>query len=294
MEPAALALALVAGAVAAFNPCGFALLPAYLTMLVAAPAGPPGHRAAATRAVRFTTGMTVGFVAVFGSFALVVAPLALSIERWLPVLTVMIGVILIALAGWLLAGGTLAGPRLNRKGQAPSVTWVSQIGYGVTFALASLSCTVAPFLAATTSALRADSLTGVVAVFLAYALGMGPVVGVLALAAVTAGSTATTRLRRAAPLISRFSGALLLLAGAYVAWYGWFELRVLAGTTVDDPVVSAAIGVQAALSRAVAGLGVVGIGGAAVAVLAVTGALVLRASRRRRGVERHEPQGALP
>ena len=294
MEPAALALALVAGAVAAFNPCGFALLPAYLTMLVAAPAGPPGHRAAATRAVRFTTGMTVGFVAVFGSFALVVAPLALSIERWLPVLTVMIGVILIALAGWLLAGGTLAGPRLNRKGQAPSVTWVSQVGYGVTFALASLSCTVAPFLAATTSALRADSLTGVVAVFLAYALGMGTVVGVLALAAVTAGSTATTRLRRAAPLISRFSGALLLLSGAYVAWYGWFELRVLAGTTVDDPVVSAAIGVQAALSRAVAGLGVVGIGGAAVAVLAVTGALVLRASRRRRGVERHEPQGALP
>jgi cytochrome c biogenesis protein CcdA len=35
-----LALALVAGAVAAVNPCGFALLPAYLAMLVTdAPAG---------------------------------------------------------------------------------------------------------------------------------------------------------------------------------------------------------------------------------------------------------------
>ena len=293
MEPATLALALVAGAVASFNPCGFALLPAYLTMLVAGPRDTTDHGAGATRAVRFTTGMTVGFVAVFGSFALVVAPLALSIERWLPVLTVMIGVVLIALAGWLLAGRELPGPRLNRKGRAPSVTWFSQIGYGVTFALASLSCTVAPFLAVTASALRAGSATGVVAVFLAYALGMGAVVGILAIAAVTAGSTVTARLRRASPVISRFSGALLLFAGAYVAWYGWFELRVLAGTTVEDPVVSAAIGVQAALSRAVAGLGVVGIGGAAVAVLAVTGLLVLRASRRRRDVRRQRPQDAL-
>jgi len=293
VEPASLALALVAGAVAAFNPCGFALLPAYLTILVATPGGPPGHGAAAVRAVRFTTGMTVGFVAVFGSFALVVAPLALSIERWLPVLTVLIGLVLIALAGWLLTGRNLPGPRLNRKGQAPNANWLSQVGYGVTFALASLSCTVAPFLAATTSALRAGSIPGVVAVFLAYALGMGAVVGILAISAVAAGSTVTARLRRASPLISRFSGALLFLAGAYVAWYGWFELRVLAGTTVQDPVISAAIGVQAALTRAVADLGVVGIAGAALAVLAVTGALVVRASRRRHDVDHLEAQDAL-
>ena len=39
MDPAVLAFALVAGAVAAFNPCGFALLPAYLGLLVA---GEPG------------------------------------------------------------------------------------------------------------------------------------------------------------------------------------------------------------------------------------------------------------
>ena len=35
MDPAVLAFALVAGAVAAVNPCGFALLPAYLGLLVA-------------------------------------------------------------------------------------------------------------------------------------------------------------------------------------------------------------------------------------------------------------------
>ena len=30
----------------------------------------------------------------------------------------------------------------------------------------------------------------------------------------------------ALPYIGRISGGLLLLAGAYVAWYGWFALRV--------------------------------------------------------------------
>ncbi|MGV8964642.1 MAG: cytochrome c biogenesis CcdA family protein [Cellulomonas sp.] len=294
MEPAALALALVAGAVAAFNPCGFALLPAYLTLLVAAPGQDPGRRAVTTRAVRFTAGMTTGFVAVFGSFALIVAPFALSVERWLPVLTVVIGVVLVGLGVWLLTGHTVAGPQLHRRGKAPGVTWVSQIGYGVTFALASLSCTIAPFLAATTSAVRTGSLVGVVAVFLAYAAGMGAVVGVLALATASAGSTLTVRLRRAAPTISRLSGVLLLVAGAYVAWYGWFELRVLAGARVDDPVVSAAIGVQAAISRAVAGLGAPGILAGAVVVLAIVVAAAARSAAHRRGAARQSAPQVSP
>ncbi len=282
MDPAVLALAFVAGAVAAFNPCGFALLPAYLTMLVASPSGDPGRGAAAARALRFTAGMTVGFVAVFGAFALVIAPLAVSIERWLPVLTVVLGVVLVALGAWLLAGRELALPALRRGGRAPSRSWWSKVGYGVTFALASLSCTIAPFLAVTTTALRTGSVPGVVAAFVVYALGMGAVVGVLALAAATASSSITARLRRASPVIARLSGALLLLAGAYVAWYGWFELRVLGGQQVDDPVVDAAIGVQGWLTRLVVGLGTGGVAAVAVVVLAVAAVVVVRGVRRRR------------
>jgi len=282
VDPAVLTLAFVAGAVAAFNPCGFALLPAYLTMLVARSDGDPGRTAAAGRALRFAAGMTVGFVAVFGAFALVVAPLALSVERWLPVLTLVLGVVLVGLGIWLLTGRELSLPSLRRAGRAPSRSWWSQVGYGTTFALASLSCTIAPFLAVTTTALRTGSLPGVVLAFVVYALGMGAVVGVLALAAATASSTLTARLRRASPVISRLSGGLLVLAGAYVAWYGWFELRVLAGGAVDDPVVDAAIGIQGWLTRTVTDLGVGGLAVGAVLVLLAAVALVV--ARRRRGV----------
>lgn len=291
LDPASLALALVAGAVAAFNPCGFALLPAYLTLLVSDPDGDRSRGAAAVRAVRFTTGMTTGFVAVFGAFALVVAPLAISLERWLPVLTVVIGAVLVVLGVWLLTGRTLAVPGLDRRGRAPRATWSSQIGYGATFALASLSCTLAPFLAVTTSALREGSIVGVGASFVTYALGMGAVVGVLAAAATVTTSTITVRLRRVAPLIARSSGALLVAAGAYVGWYGWFELRVLAGTTVQDPVVSAAIEVQGVLSRAVAGVDARVLLAAALAVLAAS-AWALKVMRGRRAQAEPEPQDA--
>ncbi len=48
--------------------------------------------AATGRAVRFAAGMTLGFVAVFGLVGLVLAPLAGSIEQYLPVVTLVVGV----------------------------------------------------------------------------------------------------------------------------------------------------------------------------------------------------------
>lgn len=203
-----LALALLAGALAAFNPCGFALLPAYLTIQVADTDRP------ARRAVRFTVGMAVGFVAVFGVAGLALSPLT-ALGRWLPVVTVALGVALLAAGGALLAGRSL-GLAVHVRGTAPTGTWRTQIGYGVTFALASLSCTLAPFLAVTSTALRSGSVPGAVASFLAYALGMAAVVGALALLAATA-SAQVARVRRATPVITRVSGVLMVLAGAYLS-----------------------------------------------------------------------------
>jgi cytochrome c-type biogenesis protein len=282
MDPAVLTLALVAGAVAAFNPCGFALLPAYLSLLVASPDGSSGATSQLTaigRAGRFTAGMTTGFVGVFGAFGLVVAPLALAVERYLPVLTVVVGAALVAVGMWLLSGRPLTLPLLTRRGRAPGTSWASQVGYGATFAVASLSCTAAPFLAVTASALGSGGPVAVVVTYLAYAVGMGAVVGALALASATASVGLAARLRRAAPVLSRISGALLVLAGTYVAWYGWFELRVLAGTTTGDPVVDVAIGVQSAVARAVTALGAPLL---AVGALGMAAVVMTAAARRRR------------
>ncbi len=246
----AISLAAVAGALATFNPCGFALLPAYLTVVVRD----------VPSALRFTAGMATGFVAVFGLAGLVLAPLS-ALGRWLPVVTVVLGVALVV-TGIALATGRSLGLPVHVRGVAPTAGWRSHVGYGATFALASLSCTLAPFLAATQGALRTESLAVAAGAFVAYALGMASVVGVLALLAATVGDL--TRLRRATPIITRVSGVLLVLAGAYIAWYGGYELRVLAGGAGDDPVVDAALAVQGALVRLLAGLGPAVLAGAVV------------------------------
>ncbi len=283
-----LALALVAGAVAALNPCGFALLPAYLALLVADPHVAGGRGSAVWRAVRFAGGMTLGFVAVFGVFGAVVAPLAVAVERWLPVVTVGMGLLLVAVGLATLAGRGVGLPGLVPRGLGPTQRWVSQVGYGVGFALVSLSCTVAPFLAVTATALRAGSVPGVVLTFLVYAVGMGSVVLALCLAVALARSSVTSWLRRCSPVISRAGGALLVLAGLYVAWYGGYELRVLAGRASRDPLVAAVTGVQAQLARAVISLGPSGIG-VLVLLLVLTGLALARPAAARPTSVRNRP-----
>jgi hypothetical protein len=121
------------------------------------------------------------------------------------------------------------------------------VGYGISYALASLSCTVGPFLAVTGIGVR--SARGGLPAVLAYTTGLVLIVGTLAVAAAMAGSGLVDRLRRVVPYVNRISGALLVLVGAYVAYYGWFELRLFtAGADPGDPVIVAAGRLQGALA----------------------------------------------
>lgn len=306
MNHAALALAFAAGTLAAVNPCGFALLPAYLALFVSGPEDSASDRSATTasrgagplvplrRAAVATTAMTAGFVVVFGSFALIITPFALSVERALPWVTIAIGFGLLALGAWLLSGReiTVATPKLGVRAD-PTSSALAMGGYGISFAVASLSCTVGPFLAVTTTAFRDDSLLGVVAVFLAYAIGMGAVVGALTLMVALSREALVRRLRSALPYVTRAGGGLLILAGAYAAYYGWYEVRVQRGDRVHDPVIDTAIGWQSRLSRVLADLGAAELLGTVVVLALLAGGVGLVGSRRRSRRAAPEVAGAV-
>ncbi len=279
MDTGVYALALAAGLVAAFNPCGFAMLPAYLSLLVAG-GGSAGRVPAVLRALRLTAAMTAGFVLVFGAFGAVAVPLALSVERYLPWATIVIGVVLVGLGLWLLAGRELAVRSARLRGGAPSTSVWSMTGYGMAYAIASLSCTIGPLLAILSTTVRTGGLASGMAALVVYGLGMGIVVGVVSVAVALAQDTVVAGARRFMPYVSRAGGALLVIAGAYVAYYGWYELRVFAGGDVDDPVVRAALQVQGALSRTVAETGAATLA-LALGVLVAAGLAVAQLRRRR-------------
>ncbi len=234
--------ALAAGMAATVNPCGFALLPAYLAAFVGIEHR-GGRVGAVGRALTVSLALTAGFVLVFGAFGLIISPLAVRIEQYLPWATVVIGFGLLGLGIALLAGRQLMIkiPKLQKGGQ--DGTLASMFLFGVSYAVASLSCTIGPFLAVTTSTFRSESwLTGL-GVFVAYGVGMGVVIAILTVAVALAKSGVVQRFRNLLPVMNRIAGGLLVIAGAYVAYYGWYEIRVLDGAT-SDPIVDRAIELQ--------------------------------------------------
>lgn len=293
-----LAFALAAGALAAVNPCGFAMLPAYLTLFIAQDTGTdavPERLAALGRALAATAAMTLGFLIVFGTFGLALAPIASTVQRWLPAVTIAIGAALLLLGVFMLTGRDilLRTPKLQAT-KNPAAGLGPMVLYGVSYAIASLGCTIGPFLVVTTTTFKAGDITTGIAAYAAYAGGMGLVVGVLAVAAALAQQSAARLLRRALPHITRIGGGLLVLVGGYIAWYGIYELRVYAGGSTEDPVVNAASGIQNTLAGWVDTLGPTPFALALLALVALASAATVLARRRSRARATQKPAEPRP
>lgn len=253
-----LVVAVAAGMVAAVNPCGFALLPAYLGLFVWGPEGrgstSGGTGGAIRRALRASLALGLGFVGVFTAFGLVIAPVASGVQQHLPWFTVVFGLSLAVVGAWLLIRGELPSlPRRGRRGPSRPLTgsfW-SIVAFGGGYALASLTCTIAPFLAVVVAGARAHSLAQGVLLYVGYGMGMAAVVAVVSLAVALARNGLVSGARKAGRWVPRVGGLLALAAGLYVAYYGWWELRVLAGEAAADPVIDTAAAVQRWLAELV-------------------------------------------
>jgi cytochrome c biogenesis protein CcdA len=281
---APLALAFGAGMVAAVNPCGFAMLPAYLSYFVGLEESqPPGPERALPRAIGVGLVVTAGFIAVFGLVGLVVTQISTTVLTQAKWATIVIGLVLCGLGVALLAGRqlTIPLPHLERGGTRRELG--SMLLFGVSYAVASLSCALVPFLAATSSSFSRSGLVSGSATFGAYALGMGAIVTMLTVAVALARGSVVRAMRRIGGHVTRLSGALVLVAGLYVAYYGWYEVRLERGGSVDDPVVDAALDVQTAITDWIDGVGTTRLGLVCLAgVLGV--ALVGWTARRSRSV----------
>jgi uncharacterized protein (TIGR03382 family) len=88
-------------------------------------------------------------------------------------------------------------------------------------------------------------------------------------------------IRRVLPYVPRIGGVLLLVTGAYVGYYGYYELRLFhGGGDASDPVVGAAREIQTTLVGWLDALGPVPVI-VALAVLVAGGVLLARRRRAR-------------
>ncbi|MEQ1788514.1 MAG: cytochrome c biogenesis CcdA family protein [Acidimicrobiales bacterium] len=233
MIDAPLALAFTGGMLATVNPCGFAMLPAYLGFFLGLEGDDRNVRASVSRSLGVGLSVSAGFLLVFSVVGLAYYHLSASVYEWTPPATIAIGVVLAGLGIAMLRGfePVINLPKLNRGGRTRDGQ--SMFVFGISYAIASISCALPVFTGAVAGTFRrADALSSL-AVFVAYSLGMTLVLVALTVSLGMAKQGMVQWLRRALPHVTRVSGLLLVLAGAYLVHYGWYERRVRAGDAGD-------------------------------------------------------------
>lgn len=249
MINAPLAIAFGSGMLATVNPCGFAMLPAYLGYFLGLDAHDRDVRSSVGRSLGVGLSVSAGFLAVFSLVGLAIYHLSASIDRWTPWATIVIGVGLVLLGIAMLRGfePVVALPKLNRGGRER--TGQSMFVFGISYAIASISCALPLFTGAVAGTFRRENLASSVAVFIAYSLGMTLVLLALTVSMGMARQSIVRWLRRALPYVSRASGGLLVVAGAYLAHYGWYEMRVRDGRATGSAAVDLVTGWSDSIAR---------------------------------------------
>jgi len=225
------------GIFAAFNPCGFAMLPAYLSYFLGIESKECDPRRLTTVARGLVVGlvMTMGFIAVFGTFGILFATVINQgdVLEFVPYVIIAIGVLLIPLGISMLLGRELVLrlPKMNKGTGSRDLGSVFM--FGVSYAVVSLSCTVGIFISGVSNSFSADGIARGTGNFLAYGIGMGVVVTFLTMSLALAKSNVATSMRRLLPYITRLSGVLLIIAGIYMIDYGIWDYRVVVSNDFD-------------------------------------------------------------
>jgi cytochrome c biogenesis protein CcdA len=254
----ALAFPFSLGMVAAFNPCGFAMLPTYLSYFLGLEGGddsaddPSALLRNVIRAIVVGVVLTLGFMVVFGTVGLLVETVVNqgTIFERVPYFTVAFGVLIVPLGIAMIWGfnPVLRLPKMSKgtgSRELPSVFM-----FGVSYAVVSLSCTAPLFIQNVVGSFsNSNTIDGAersyiervvegTGTFLAYGAGMGAVILFLTLSLAMARSNVARNMRRVLPWVNRVSGVLLVLAGIYLIIYGVWEIQVLNGDITENRLVT--------------------------------------------------------
>jgi cytochrome c biogenesis protein CcdA len=219
--------------VSAVNPCGFAMLPAYLSLYLGSHEDDFRKRSPVRRALRaLLIGgvVSLGFILLFGLAGVVVSAGGNAILGIMPWMGAVIGAVLVLMGVWMFAGRGLHTGVFQRfagrVGDPKAVSVRSFFLFGLAYGLASLSCTLPVFLAVIGSSVAAGGFASGAGQFLSYGLGMASVLITLTLALAFFKQGMVLWFHRTVPNVQLASAVLLVVAGGYIIYYYWPSLAV--------------------------------------------------------------------
>ena len=229
-----LGFAFGAGLAAAFNPCGFAMLPAYMGLyLGVGDEDSPSFIAHIGKALLIGGSVTIGFILLFAAAGAVIGLGARSVVgSVLPWIGLGVGILLTIAGAWLLGGGklytALAQQMAEKFGNPGQANIRGYFIFGLAYGLASLSCTLPIFLAVVGSSFAAASIWTAFAQFILYAVGMGTVIITLTLGMALFKGAMVGGMRKVMPYMQSVGTWLMLIAGTYIVFY-WLTIGNVLG-----------------------------------------------------------------
>ena len=219
-----------AGVVSAVNPCGFAMLPAYLGLYMSTSIYEKDSTHYGKMILKgLFIGCCVGlgvlslflFVGLITGFAL---NFIRSIMEWVGL---FLGVGLITIGIWLMNGGRLYTGLTARIGQSIGnpiqISFKGFFLFGVSYGVASLSCTLPIFLSVVGINLNGSSIYDSMMQFALYGAGMGAMILFVTLSMAILKGVMIRYIKLALPYVERIGFFLVVLSGMYIVFY-WMTI----------------------------------------------------------------------
>ena len=210
LQVTGLAFAFTAGILSIFSPCGYALLPGYISYYL-------GSKVSVGRAVSGGLVCTLGLMTIFIVVGVIASSVSVILPQLIPLLNLLAGAILIAMGIATLKQVRmpyLALPARLSKRKGFSGFYL----FGVVYGLAGVGCSAPIFLSILFYAMSRGFVNGVLT-FAVYAVGMGVPLMVTSLLLATAKDYVIRRISGATPWLEKVSGVVLIIVGVYLFYY---------------------------------------------------------------------------
>lgn len=226
------AYSFVLGVLAAVNPCGFVLLPTYLLFFLGTREEPNlGTSERLGRALKVSTGVSIGFLGVFFVIGVISRLFTQWIELNAKYAALAIGVVLVVGGVRMLTGWTpkFATPEI---GGTSEKTFRATVVYGVAYAVASIGCTIGFLTTAIFGSIAINGFVSGVISILLYGIGMAMLVTALTVSLAFAKTGIVTVIKNRLGVIQRLAALLVTLTGLYLVLYWYAAISETRSTAI--------------------------------------------------------------
>jgi cytochrome c-type biogenesis protein len=215
LELSELVFAFTAGVLSIFSPCGYALLPGYVSYYM-------GSELTFRKAIVGGSVCALGLTTVFSLIGVLASSLGVILPQIIPLLDLLAGIIMIALGFVILSQINLPLLQMNLT-PTKRTGLIGLYLFGIVYGIAGVGCSAPIFLSVLFFAVSGGWLNGVIAL-VAYSAGMGLPLIVTSVLLAEAQDVLIRRISGATEKMHKISGGVLIIVGLYLL-YAYFQTK---------------------------------------------------------------------